>query len=72
MLGPELFIIFMMAVLTSWRAKSDQPNCVCLFKHDEVLTGRKHTAQRDEYTVDDSSTHADNIAAMFVSREALE
>ena len=40
-------------------------------KHDEVLTGRKHTAQGDEYRVDDSE-YADNTAAIFVSREALE
>ena len=71
MLGPVLFSIFMMAVMTSWRAKSDQSNCVCLFKHDEVLKGRKHNAHRDKYTVD-ASEDAEDTAALFVSREVLE
>ena len=57
--------------MTSWIAKSDQPNYIYLSKHDEVLTGRKHTAQGDEYIVDDSE-YADNTTAKYISREALE
>ena len=47
-LGPVLFIIFMIAVMTSWRATSDKPHCLFLLKHDDILAGRKHTTRGDE------------------------
>ena len=70
-LGPVLFIIFMVAVMTSWRATSDQPHCLFLSKHDDILTGRKHTSRGDEYAVDDSE-YADDTGMLFVSRQALD
>ena len=43
-LAPGLFIILMVTVMTSWRATSDQPHCLFLSKHIDILTGRKHTS----------------------------
>ena len=70
-LGPVLFNMFMVAVMTSWRSTSDQPNCVFLSRHDDVLTGRKHTTNGDKFVLDDSE-YADDTAALFVSRQAIQ
>ena len=69
-LGPVLFTIFMVGVMTTWRSISDQPQCIFYTKEDSVMTGRKSTEAGDAFTLDDSE-YADDTAALFVSREAI-
>ena len=60
----------MVAVMTSWRSTSDQPNCVFLSRHDDVLTGRKHTTNGDKFVLDDSE-YADDAGVLFPTRHSL-
>jgi len=69
-LGPVLFTIFMVGVMSSWRRISDQPQCIFLTREDSVMTGRKTSEVGETFALDDSE-YADDTAALFVSRNAL-
>ena len=69
-LGPVLFIIFLAAIMESWRKVSNRPLCVFKTKNDFKLTGRRHTAKGTEFPLDDSE-YADDTAVIFESRDSL-
>ena len=53
-LGPVLFTIFMVGVMSSWRRISDQPQCIFLTREDSVMTGRKTSEVGETFALDDS------------------
>ena len=69
-LGPMLFTFYLTAIMISWRAKYDRPLCLYHTKMDDVLTGRAHLTQGEEFSVPDSQ-YADDTAILFTSRESL-
>ena len=70
-LGPVLFIIYMVAVMKSWREAYDRPVCIFRTKEDYTLTGRRYNAKGEEFSVKDSE-YADDTAVLFPSRECTE
>ena len=70
-LGPVLFIIFMAGVMITWRKTTDCPPIIFLTKQDDVLTGRKHTAEGDSFELNDSE-YADDTAMLFDSRASTQ
>jgi hypothetical protein len=69
-LGPELFVIFMAAVMETWRMVSTHKLCVVRSKFDFQLTGRKENAKGVDVSVPDSE-YADDTGMPFCSREDL-
>ena len=69
-LGPELFVIFMAAVMETWRLVSTHKLCVMRTKNDLQLTGRRVTARGVDFGVPDSE-YADDTAMPFCSRADL-
>lgn len=65
LLGPDLFIFFMAAILQTWRSEHDYELCVFRSRPDYKLTGRKPTdgSAADEFTFDDSE-YADDSTCM--------
>ena len=69
LLGPDLFIFLICAIMESWRAEHTYPLCIMRSKPDCKLTGRRPTAGglADEFAVGDS-LYADDSALPFCSR----
>ena len=67
-LGPALFIIFMAAVMITWRKIHNRPLCIFRTKYDSKLTGRRYNSKGTDFDVDDSE-YADDTAVVFDSRE---
>ena len=70
-LGPALFIIFIAAVMITWRKIHKRPLCIFRTKNDSQLTGRRYNSKGTDFDVDDSE-YADDTAVMFNSREDTE
>ena len=67
-LGPILLVIYIAAVMISWRTTIHQrPLCVYRTKEDFVLIGRRYNTKGSEFSVDDSE-YADNTAVVFETR----
>ena len=66
-LGPVLFIIFICGIMMAWRQKTDCPALIFFSRPDDVLTGRRHNAEGDQFEVSDSE-YADDTAVLFDSR----
>ena len=72
LLGPELFIFFMAAVMETWRLHHDFELCVVRSKNDFVLTGRRPSTVGDvEFSLRDSM-YADDAGLAFCSRRGVE
>ena len=67
-LGPVLFVIFIAAIMITWRKAYNRPLCLFHTKEDSTLTGRKYNAKGTEFSVDDSE-YADDTAVLFESRD---
>ena len=70
-LGPVLFVIYIAAIMLTWRKLYDRPLCLFRTKEDFVLTGRRFSTKGSEFPVDDSE-YADDTAVLFVSRSDTE
>ena len=68
-LGPDLFIFFMAAVLKTWRSHSSYKLCTVRCKADFRLTGRKPATKGDMEIAVSDSEYADDTAFTFDSRE---
>ena len=66
-LGPVLFVIYIAAIMISWRTLHQRPLCVYRTKEDFVLTGRRYNTKGSEFSVDDSE-YADDTAVVFETR----
>jgi hypothetical protein len=69
-LGPVLFVLYMAAVMMSWRQKHNDKEELCVYrsKPDFKMTGRNGGAKRDEFTLQDSE-YADDTAFLSPSRD---
>ena len=45
-LGPILFIIYMVALINTWKQKEDTSPCLFRSKQDSIITGRRHNIVR--------------------------
>ena len=70
-LGPILFVIFIAAVMITWRSAVDRPLCMFRSKEDFVLTGRRPQTKGTDFSFGDSE-YADDTAVLFPTRESLE
>ena len=68
LLGPELFTFFMAAVMKTWRSSHPCDLCTFKYRQDFELTGRRHTASGEEFSLSDSE-YADDTGFVFTSRE---
>ena len=73
LLGPELFIYFIAAIMESWRndPETSYEMCEMLSRPDFVLTGRKSSADGDPVEVPDSE-YADDTGVPICSRLDVE
>jgi len=69
-LGPVLFIIFIAAIMETWRKRFNRPLCLFRSKNDFVLTGRRHNMKGIDFPMDDSE-YADDTAVLFDTRNSL-
>ena len=70
-LGPILFVMYIAAVMITWRSSVDRPLCIFRSKEDFVLTGRRAAAKGTDFSFGDSE-YADDTAVLFPTRENLE
>jgi exonuclease III len=70
-LGPILFIMFIAAIMVTWRDIRNHPQCTFRTRNDFVLTGRRPTARGEDFVFGDSE-YADDTAVLFDSRESIE
>ena len=73
LLGPDLFIFFMAAVMKTWRSSNSSKFSLCCVKSkaDFQLTGRRPTEKGETFSVPDSE-YADDTAFLFESRADCE
>ena len=71
MLGHDLFIFFMAAVMKTWRSSHSYNLCCISTRADFQLTGHKHTDKGEESKFGDSE-YADDTALLFESRADCE
>ena len=69
-LGPILLTIFIAAIMITWR-KLYRPSYIFRTKKDFILTGRRSTTKRIDFSLSDSE-YADDTAVLFDSGESLE
>ena len=70
-LGPILFVMFIAAIMMTWRAKYDRPTCMFRTKEDFIMTGRRVKTKGIDFLLGDSE-YADDTAVLFNSRQELE
>ena len=72
-LGPIIFIIYMVALTNTWKHKEDTSPCLFRSKQSSIITGRCHNIVRgvEEFAMTESP-YADNAAFLFPSREIAE
>ena len=69
-LGPDLFVIYIAAIMLTWRKSFDRPVCIFLTKNDFQLTGRRFNTVGTAFEVDDSE-YTDDTAILFETRDDL-
>lgn len=67
-LGPVLFVIYIAAIMITWRKRYDRPLCIYRSKNDFRMTGRRYNAKGTNFSVPDSE-YADDTAVLFLSRQ---
>ena len=60
-LGPILFVIFIAAVMITWRDTYDRPLCMFRSREDFVMTGRRFNAKGSDFPLGDSEYADDSI-----------
>ena len=72
-LGPIIFIIYMVALTNTRKQKEDTSPCLFRSKQDSITTGRRHNIVRgvEEFAMTESA-YADGAAFLFPSREISE
>ena len=71
LLGPDLFLFLICAIMESWHATHDYPMCEMRSARDFVLNGRRSTARGEDFSVPDSE-YADDTALPFPTRRVAE
>ena len=74
-LGPVLFVLYMAAVMMSWRSKHTDKSKLCIFhsRADSVLAGRKtNVGRRDEEFAVQDVEYTDDTTLLFPGRSELE
>ena len=73
LLGPDLFIFLICAIMESWHAEHTYPMCEMRTARDFVISGRQRpaTARGEDFSVPDSE-YADDTALPFPARCVLE
>ena len=68
-IGPILFIIYMVALTNTWKQKEDLSPWLFRSKQDSIITGQRHNIVRgvEEFTMAESA-YAKNAAFLFPSR----
>ena len=67
-LGPALFVIFITAIMISWRKMYNRPLCVFRTRNDFCLTGRRINSTGTDFDFPDSE-YADDTAVLYESHE---
>ena len=69
-LGPILFIVYMVALTNTWKQKEDTSPCLSRSKQDSIITGRRHNIIHavEEFAMTESA-YADDAAFLFQSIE---
>ena len=70
-LGPVLFIIFIAGIMMAWKKTTTCPPVLFLTRFDNILIGRNHKEEGDEFELNDSQ-YADDTAVVFDSRKSTE
>ena len=70
-LGPVLFVMYIAAIMITWRKRYDRPLCIFRTKNDFRMTGRRYNAKGTDFAIPDSE-YADDTAALFTSRQDAE
>lgn len=74
-LGPVLFVLYMAAVMISWRLKHTDKAKLCVFhsRDDAVMAGRASSSGRasEEFVLQDSE-YADDTGLFYCEREEVE
>ena len=70
-LGPVLFVIYIAAIMITWRKCYDRPLCVYRTKKDFRMTGRRYNTRGTDFSVADSE-YADDTAVLFTCRQDVE
>ena len=71
LLGPDLFIFFMAAIMKTWRSSHNYDLCCIHTKADFLLAGWKHINKGEEHNISDSE-YADDTVFIFESRTDCE
>ena len=71
LLGPDLFIFFMAAVMETWRSVHSYELCIFRTRDDFKMTGRPPMAHGEEFAITDSE-YADDTALPFPSLVSWE
>ena len=68
-LGPIIFIIYMVDLTNTWKQKEDASPCLFRSKQDSIITGRRHNIVRgvEEFSMT-KSAYADDAAFLFPFR----
>ena len=67
-LGPALFVIFIAAIMITWRKLYDRPLCVFRTRNNFCLTGRRINSTGTDFDFPDSE-YADDTAVLYGSRD---
>ena len=70
-LGPDLFIFMIAAIMETWRAQHTYDLCVLRTARDFTLEGRRPTAQGETFSIADSE-YADDTAMPFCTRADVD
>ena len=65
MSSPDLFVIYIAAIMLTWRKSFDRPVCIFFTKNDFQLTGRRFNTVGSAFEVDDDT------AILFETRDDL-
>jgi hypothetical protein len=71
LLGPPLFVFLVAAIMETWRLSHTYPLVTFRTRQDFVMTGRRHTAAGETFTISDSE-YADDTVMPFCSRKDAE
>eukprot|EP00957_Ditylum_brightwellii_P055365 4195796-Ditylum_brightwellii.AAC.2 len=73
LIGPILFIVYMTAMLITWKRKKDQSICLFRTKKDGILIGHHFNTARgmEEFEMNES-VYPDDAAFLFNSQEEAE
>jgi len=71
LLGPPLFVVYICAIMETWRSEHSYPLCAFRSRADFKLTGRRPTTAGEEFAIVDSE-YADDTGLPFETRTDVE